>query len=68
MGWVGDPLGIVQKFEFDLSNRWYLPNLESLQENKMDKFLWDFEIKTDHLISARRPNLMIVKKKRERAK
>ena len=28
------------------------------------KFLWDFEIQTDHLISARR--LVIVKKKKEK--
>ena len=28
------------------------------------KFLWDFEIQADHLISARRPNLMIGNKKR----
>ena len=43
-------------------------NLESILENERQKLLWDFEMKTDHLISARRPNVVIViKKKREPA-
>ena len=33
----------------------------------MHKILWDFEIQTDQLISARRPDLVIVNKKREPA-
>ena len=40
---------------------------ESLQENETHKILWDCEIQTDHLISARRPDLMTVNKKRESA-
>ena len=28
--------------------------------NEMHKLFWDFEIQTDHLISARRPDLMII--------
>ena len=35
-------------------------NWESTQENEMHKILRDFEIQTDHLISARRPDLMIL--------
>ena len=30
------------------------------------KLLWDFDIYTDHLISARRPNLKIINKKKKR--
>ena len=30
------------------------------------KFLWDFDIQTDHLISARRPNIIIINKKAKR--
>ena len=38
-------------------------------ENDSHKFLWEFNIKTDHLIPARRPDLIIInKKKRESAK
>ena len=38
-------------------------NLESVQENEMHKIL--FEIQTDHLISARRPDLVIVNKEKK---
>ena len=33
-------------------------------ENDSHKPLWDFDIKTDHLISARRPDLIIIHKKK----
>ena len=39
-------------------------NLESVLENKTHKLLWDFEIQMDHLISARRPDLVIVNQKK----
>ena len=35
-------------------------NPESVLENEMHKILWEFEIQTDYLISARRPDLVIV--------
>ena len=37
---------------------------ESILENKTHKIL-GFEIQTDHLISARRKNLLIVNKKKD---
>ena len=40
-------------------------------ENNTHKLLWDFEIHTDHRISVRRPDVIIInnnKKKREIAK
>ena len=37
-------------------------------ENDSHKLLWDFNIQTDHLIPARRPDLIIINKKRELAK
>ena len=43
-------------------------NPESVQENEMHKFLWDFKIQTDHLILARRQDLVIVKKKKKKKK
>ena len=36
--------------------------------NDTHKLLWDFDIHTDDLISARRPDLIIITKKREIAK
>ena len=34
-------------------------------ENNTHKLLWDFDIHTDHLISARRPGLIIINKKKK---
>ena len=44
-------------------NKWYLHNPKSILENEIHKLLWDFEIQTDHLITARRPHLIIINKK-----
>ena len=43
-------------------------NPESILENETHIILWDFDIQTDHLISARRPDLVIVKKKKKKKK
>ena len=34
-------------------------------ENATHKLLWDFNIQTDHLIPARRPDLIIINKKKK---
>ena len=54
-----------KKFKFDHSNKWYMHNQESILENVTHKIIWDFEIQTDYLISARQPDIEIVKKKKE---
>ena len=43
-------------------------NSESVREYKTRKFLWDFEIQMDHLISDRRLDLVIVNKKKKKKK
>ena len=44
-------------------------NSESVQENEAYKLFWDFEIQdTDHLISSRKPDIGIVKKKKKKKK
>ena len=53
------------KIKFDHTNKGYMHNPESVQENETYKLHRDFKLQTDHLISARRPDLMIVNKKRE---
>ena len=40
----------------------------SLRENATHKLLWDFNIQTDHLISARRPDLIIINKEKRTCK
>ena len=39
-----------------------------VQENNTYKLLWDFNIQTDHLIPARRPDLIIINKKKRTCK
>ena len=38
---------------------------EYIRKNEIHKILWDFETQTGHKISAWRPDLVIVNKKRE---
>ena len=38
-------------------------NQAAVPENVTHKLNWDFEMQTDHLISARRPDLIIISKK-----
>ena len=59
---------ICKKFKFDHTNEWYIHNTASDLENDTHKHLWDFDIKTNHLISARRPDLIIIIKKERTSK
>ena len=45
-----------KKFKFDLAAEWYMHKPKSVPENETYKILWDSEIQTDHVISARRPD------------
>ena len=56
---------MCKKFKFDYTNKWYMHNPAPVLENNTHKLLWDFDIHTDHLISARKPELIIIKKRRE---
>ena len=49
-----------KKFKFAHTNKWYIHNPASVLENDMNELLWDFEIQTGHLISARRPDVIII--------
>ena len=56
---------ICKKFEFDHTNKWYMYNPASVRENDTHKLLWDFDIQTDHLISSRRPDIIIINEKKK---
>ena len=43
-------------------------NQASVLEKDKHKLLWDFDIRTDHLISARRLDLIIILKKEKKKK
>ena len=55
---------LCKKFRFDHANKWYMHKPESLVVNETTNILWDFEMQMDHPISARRPDLVIIIKKR----
>ena len=60
--WVGKVIHreMCKKFKFDHTNKWYMHNPASVQENDTQKLLWNFNIQTDHLIPARRPDFIII--------
>ena len=51
---------MCRKFQFVHTNKWYMHNPAPVLENDSHKLLWDFNIQTDHLIPARRPDLIII--------
>ena len=59
---------LCKMFKFDSTNTWYMHCPESELENETYKILWNFQIQTDHLISAKRPDLVIVKKTKKTKK
>ena len=63
--WVGKVIHweMCKKFKFDHTNKWYMYNPSPVLENYTHELLWDFDIYIDHLISARRPDLIIIIKK-----
>ena len=70
LDWMGKVINweMWKKFKFDHTNKWYMHNPAAVLENDTHKFIWDFDIQTDPLISARRPDIIIINKKRELAK
>ena len=68
--WVGKVIywEIYKKFKFDHTNKCYTHNPAPVLENNTHKLLWDFDIHTDHLISARRSDLIIINKQKRTCK
>ena len=68
--WVGKVIHweMCKKFKFDHANKWYMLNPEPVLENDTHKLLWDFDIQTDHRIFARKPDLIIINKKKKMCK
>ena len=66
--WVGkvNHWEMYRKFQFDHTNKWYMHNPAPFQEKDLHKLLWDFNIQTDHLIPVRRPDLIIINKKKKK--
>ena len=66
--WVGKIVhwDICRKFKFDHTNKWYMHNPAPVLDNDTHKLLWDFNVQTDHLIPASRPDLIIFYKKKRK--
>ena len=68
--WIGkvNHWDMCKKFKFDHTKKKYMHNPAPLLENNTHKLLRDFNIHIDHLISARRPDLIITNKKKRSCK
>ena len=51
-----------EKLGFNRTRLWYEHEPESVVENENFKILWDFTIQCDHMIEARRPDIVVVDK------
>ena len=52
---------------FQRSKNWYEHKVEPVLENDNIKILWDFNIHTDRVIEARRPDIVVVDKRNSEA-
>ena len=59
---------LAKKCNFEAGDKWYEPEQECVLDNEDYKILWDFRIQTDHIIEARRPDLVVVGKKERSCK
>ena len=59
---------ICKKFKFDQTNKYYIHNSATVLENDTPKLLCDFDIQMDHVISARRPDLIVIHNKKRTCK
>ena len=53
---------------FEAGEKWHEHEPGSVLESEDYKILWDFSIHTEHVIEARRPDLVVVDKKRRTCK
>ena len=57
-----------KKIGFDGNEKWYKHEPEKVIENYSWKVLWDVTIQTDHVIEARRPDMVIIDKTKNECK
>ena len=48
------------------TSKWYEHQPDTVVENDNHKILWDFDVQTDHIIEARRPDLIIINKEEKK--
>ena len=50
------------KYNIDRRDNWWKHSPDSIVENDSVKILWDFNIFVDHMIYARRPDIVVIDK------
>ena len=53
---------LCQKYEISRSEKWYEHQPEAVAENEHIKLMWDFDIRTDRVIRAHRPDITMINK------
>ena len=57
---------ICKEYNVPCSDRWYDHVPEKVIENDRVKILWDYDVRTDHRIQARKPDLIVINKENQK--
>ena len=65
--WMGMAIhwDLCRKKGFATTDKWYEHEPQPVTENEKLKILWDFTVQTDHIVEARRPDMMIIDKEKK---
>ena len=55
-----NPLDACCKYDLSSSEKWYDHQPDGVVENERCQILWDMNIQCDHVIEARRPDIVVV--------
>ena len=58
---------LCSKYGFEPAKHWYEHRAEGVMENRDTEILWNFNIRTDHVIEARCPDIVLRDKKNQEA-
>ena len=59
---------MCRKYGKPVTERWYEHQPDTVSENDRCKLLWDFDVQTDHVIQARRPDVIVIDKEKKECK
>ena len=54
---------VCRMYGIEVKDKWCEHDTAPVTENERCKILWDFNIQTDHIIQARRPDMIVINKK-----
>ena len=57
---------ISKEYNIPCSEKWYNHVPEKVIENDKAKLLWDYDVRTDHVIQARRPDIILINKEHQK--